>query len=598
MAILQKYRNELSRITRAASTFFDVDIAVFDRESRLVSFTDAYLRQKGQLVHAPSIQEVMDHGKVLVNKPGHMEACIGCRFKGQCPATIEILRSIRIDGSPIGVVSFTSFSKHGHDRITRDTQLYVDAVDIFADWITDTVLNQENSQAVTSNARMLQSSLDLSSSALFTVDHLGAIVQCNQPTVELFSFCDLYTRSIYHILPPDLADKVLEGRSLTDIRVRINNSQSLVSALPAGGPDRFEGAVIAIRQSKSPSTRNRSRTLCADKITLDSLKGRSRAITKVRQQAGKMADSLSTILITGETGTGKGLLAKAIHSAGQRSKGPFVSVNCGSIPATLFESELFGYEEGAFSGARKGGKPGRLELAEGGTLLLDEIGEMELHLQVKLLNVLQDSSLQRVGGVIPIPIDVRIIAATNQDIEELVREGKFRPDLYYRLNVIPINMPPLRARRDDIAILADEFLMEYNEKLHKNITSLSPGLRTLLLDHNWPGNIRELQNIIEYSVNMEESDILTVHSLPNRFLDNRVAVERRTAQQGGQTRSLEISPEHAAILAALERHGWSVQGKSAAAEELGMSSRTLYRRLKQISSKDITLLRPPTFHSL
>lgn len=582
--LLQKYKNELSRITQVVSTFFDIDIAVFDRKSRLVSYTDAYLRQKGQLVHAPSIQEVMDHGKVLVNKPGHMEACMGCRFKGQCPATIEILQSIRIDGSPAGAVSFTSFSKQGHDRITRDTQLFVDAVDIFADWIIDTVLSRENSQVVTTSASMLQNSLDLSSTALFTVDHLGAIVQCNQPTVELFSFCDLYTRSIYHILPPDLADKVLEGRPLSDIRVRINNIQAFVSALPAGDSGRFDGAVIAIRQRKIHSDRRKTTSFPAEKITLDSLRGRSRAIAKVRHQAGKMADSLSTILITGETGTGKGLLAKAIHSAGQRRSGPFVSINCGSIPATLFESELFGYEEGAFSGARKGGKPGRLELAEGGTLLLDEIGEMELHLQVKLLNVLQDSSLQRVGGVTPIPIDVRIIAATNQDIEELVRIGKFRPDLFYRLNVIPIDMPPLRARRDDIAILAAEFLKEYNEKLRKNITSLSPELRTLLLEHSWPGNIRELQNIIEYCVNMEEGDILTAQSLPDRFPDNRTAVEAQMQQQGEQSHPGEVSPEHAAILVALNRHGWSVKGKSAAAEELGMSIRTLYRRLKQFNS--------------
>lgn len=586
MTVLQKYKIELTRITQVVSTFFAIDIAVFDRKSRLVSYTDAYLRQKGQLVHAPSIKEAMDHGKVLVNKPGHMPACLGCRFKGQCPATIEILRSIHIDGSPAGVVSFTSFSKDGHDRITRDTQLYVDAVDIFADWIIDTVLSKERNRKANSNARMLQGSLDLSSTALFTVDHLGAIVQCNQPTIKLFSFCDLFTRSIYHILPPDLADKVLEGQSFSEIRVRLNNRLAFVSALPAGTPGKFDGAVIAIRQNQSRPEGKRVRGLTGDRTTLDSLKGSSRAITQVRQQAAKMADSLSTLLITGETGTGKGLLAKAIHSAGHRSDGPFVSINCGSIPATLFESELFGYEEGAFSGARKGGKPGRLELAEGGTLLLDEIGEMELHLQVKLLNVLQDSSLQRVGGVTPIPIDVRIIAATNQDIEELVRLGKFRSDLFYRLNVIPIDMPPLRSRRDDIEVLAVAFLQEYNEKLNKKITSISPELLSMLLEHEWPGNIRELQNIIEYCVNMEEGDTLTLHSLPDRFLHNRTVsygqqpIERRESKT--------VDPEHAKILAGLNRHGWTVKGKAAAAAELGISIRTLYRRLKLIRLTDVT----------
>ncbi|BCL61490.1 ATPase AAA [Desulfomarina profundi] len=580
MTLLQKYEPELNRMTRIVSTIFDIDVAVFDLKSRLISCTDGYLKQKGKTVHAPSIEEVMAHGNVLVNKPGHMKSCIGCRFKGQCPSTIEILKSISLEDSAIGAVTFTSFSKQGHERITRDTEVYTYAVDSFSEWVTDTVLNKEQKRLFDTNARMLQCTLDLSRSAVFTVNSTGAIVQCNSLTLELFSFCDLYTRSIYHILPEPIVDKILEGHPLVDIRVRIDDSQAFVSSVPVNGREIFDGAVIYIRLEKNLQEYSLKKKLPGSNITLESIKGQSQGVRRIRKQAEKIADSLSTVLITGETGTGKGLLAKAIHSTGKRRNAPFVSVNCASIPETLFESELFGYEEGAFSGAQKGGKPGRFELAEGGTLFLDEIGEMPLHLQVKLLNVLQDYSLQRVGGVTQVPIDVRIIAATNQDIERLVQTGKFRSDLFYRLNVIPIDIPPLCTRKDDIEILAKQFLEEYSQKLNKKIDGISDEMISLLGCHDWPGNIRELQNIIEYCVNMTEDKILTTRSLPERF----VTVQTKTAVPHAEVRPDLANAELATIISTLDRHGWSVKGKTSAAKELGIGIRTLYRRLKQLEA--------------
>ncbi len=584
MTLLQKYTTELNRMTEIVSTVFNIDIAVFDLKSRLISCTETYLKEKGRTVHAPSIEEVMAHGNVLVNKPGHMKACAGCRFKGQCPATIEILKSIRMGNSTIGAVTFTSFSKQGHDRITRETNVYVNAVGFFSEWVTDTVRTKEQSRLFDMNARMLQGTIDLSRSSVFTVDHAGAIVQCNSSTLKLFSFCDLYTRSIYHLLPEPIADKILEGCPLTDITVRIDNSKAFVSSLPIGESESFDGAVIYIRMDKNKQDSGIKKKSPVGNITLDSIKGQSRGVRRLRKQAEKMANSLSTILITGETGTGKGLLAKAIHSSGERSNEPFVAVNCGSIPETLFESELFGYEEGAFSGAKKGGKPGRFELAEGGTLFLDEIGEMPLHLQVKLLNVLQDFSLQRVGGVAPVPIDVRIIAATNQDIEQLVKNRKFRSDLFYRLNVIPMNIPPLCTRKEDIEILAYLFLQEYNKKLNRNVSSISAETLSLLNDHDWPGNIRELQNIIEYSVNMTTDNILTPESLPDRFVDTRMNIKGSHSPTPLNLGTSELD----VIVSTLDRHGWSVKGKTAAASELGIGIRTLYRRLQQLNQPVLT----------
>lgn len=207
------------------------------------------------------------------------------------------------------------------------------------------------------------------------------------------------------------------------------------------------------------------------------------------------------------------MVAKAIHYHSDRAGNPFVPINCANIPESLFESELFGYEEGAFTGAKKGGKLGLFEIANGGTIFLDEIGELRLYQQAKLLRVLQEGSIQRVGGDSIIPLDIRVIAATNRNLETMVKENKFRADLYYRINVIPINLPPLKKRLDDIPILVDYFINKYNNKLNNNINSITKEALELLQNYPWPGNIRELENTIEYAINMEESQCIQLDNL-------------------------------------------------------------------------------------
>jgi two-component system NtrC family response regulator len=233
--------------------------------------------------------------------------------------------------------------------------------------------------------------------------------------------------------------------------------------------------------------------------TLDDLVGNSANMREIYALAGQVAATNATVLITGESGTGKELLARAIHHASPRTNGPFVALNCASIPETLLESELFGFEKGAFTGADRT-KPGRLELAEHGTLFLDEIGDMPQSLQAKLLRTLQDRSLERLGATKTVEIDVRIIAATNKNIQELVRQGRFRDDLFYRLSVFPIHIPPLRERRDDIALLALYFLKRFAEEMGKAVKGISQDALNSLRSYSWPGNVRELQNVIERAV--------------------------------------------------------------------------------------------------
>jgi transcriptional regulator with PAS, ATPase and Fis domain len=225
------------------------------------------------------------------------------------------------------------------------------------------------------------------------------------------------------------------------------------------------------------------------------------------------APSPAPVLILGETGTGKELVARTIHQMSQRAKGPFVAVNCSAIPETLLESELFGHEKGAFTGAMAR-RPGYFELADGGTIFLDEIAEMSSNLQAKYLRVLQDSQVRRVGGHDEIGVDVRVVAATNKDVVKAVQEGAFREDLYYRVNVLTIPLPPLRRRPEDIALLADAFIAEFNEKYGRQVRSVDGAALKLLADHSWPGNVRELRNVIERAVVSCEDGLITPECLP------------------------------------------------------------------------------------
>ena len=241
--------------------------------------------------------------------------------------------------------------------------------------------------------------------------------------------------------------------------------------------------------------------------------GKTPAIQQIFQTVQKIAPTDSTVLITGETGVGKELIAREIHSASHRRSHPFVKVNCAAIPETLLESELFGYEKGAFTGAVTN-KPGRFEIAHQGTIFLDEIGEMPVHLQAKLLGVLQDRAFERVGGVKTIKVDIRIISATNQDLQSAIQSSKFRSDLFYRLNVVPIHIPPIRERKDDLIPLIDYFLKKFKTKYQKKITSLSPEIIAAFSNYNWPGNIRELENVLERMILMSETDTLSLNQLP------------------------------------------------------------------------------------
>lgn len=318
-------------------------------------------------------------------------------------------------------------------------------------------------------------------------------------------------------------------------------------------------------------------------LSFGDILGQDPAFLAAKELAKRVAASSSTVLIRGESGTGKEMFARAIHNASPRAEHPFVAVNCASIPESLLESELFGYEGGAFTGARKGGKVGKFELAQGGTLFLDEIGDLPLHLQPKLLRVLQERRVERVGGTEPIPIDVRIIAATNQDLENLIASRSFRSDLYYRLNVIPLTIPPLRERDGDILFLARFFVSKYCRLLERPLLDLSPEATRLLSMHSWPGNVRELENTVEYAVNMATGPVITPADLPPYLRSPTPAAVPPQTQDlpSGSLDELLGAYESRILASYLAAYGTSAEAKAKIASHLGISLATLYRRLSK-----------------
>jgi len=306
------------------------------------------------------------------------------------------------------------------------------------------------------------------------------------------------------------------------------------------------------------------------RYTFEDIVGRSAPMQKLFEVLPRIAESSSTVLLEGASGTGKELFARAIHSLSPRRKKPFIAVNCAALPDTLLESELFGYKAGAFTDARRD-KPGRFVLADGGTLFLDEIGEVSPAMQVRLLRVLQERVVEPLGAIEPVKVDVRVVAATNKDLAELVRQGKFREDLFYRIHVIHLKLPPLRERREDIPLLVDRIIAKFNRLQGKDIAGVSEEAMVRLMEHNYPGNVRELENIIEHAFVLCPSGWIELRHLPP---------ELRPAgpSEGdlGGSMSLRSMEQHL-IAAALRRHNGN---RTRAARELGINVSTLYRKLK------------------
>ncbi len=398
-------------------------------------------------------------------------------------------------------------------------------------------------------------------------------------------------------MPGDDGMKLLRrAQSLTEPPVCImmtayGSIENAVAAMQAGAQhyltkpvnlDELELVIQRALDSRRMSAENINlRSQLDKKFGMENIVGESPAMQRVFEIVQQVAPSRVTVLITGETGTGKELIAHAIHNLSPRKNGPFVAVHAAALPTSLLESELFGHEKGAFTGAVER-RLGRFELADGGTLFLDEIGELEPAMQVKILRVLEERTFERVGGQKTISTDVRLVAATNKDLKKLVNENKFRDDLYYRLSVVTVELPPLRQRREDIPLLVRSFLAEFSRENHKNVTELTQEAVNVLMAYDWPGNVRELRNAVEQMVVLARGERLTVRDVPATIRGGadltKIAVVRP-----GTTMTVEEAERQLIVQALKETSG----NRTAAAQKIGMSRRTLHRKLKKYGLEEL-----------
>jgi transcriptional regulator with PAS, ATPase and Fis domain len=425
----------------------------------------------------------------------------------------------------------------------------------------------------------MEAIIDSIDSGVMAIDKNGVINQINNQGRRILQWDEpLEGQPLSTILGGqlDLGRMMRPGFELIDremfIRAPTRNIHLLCTAKPIfDRADKMQGIIIVFNEI------HRIRKLVNEmagthaRFTFEDIIGVSSAIQEAKKMAMIAALGNSTVLLLGETGTGKELFAQSIHNHSERRGHPFLAINCGAVPRELLESELFGYTEGAFTGASKGGRPGKFELANGGTVLLDEIGDMPTDMQVKLLRVLQTGEVYRIGGHKSLSVDVRIIAATNSKLQEKVEQRNFREDLFYRLNVFPIIIPPLRERADDIFPLSRHFLSRCSRSLKKSVMPLSAAAEQALLTYHWPGNIRELENVVERSVNMAATDQIEPENLG-------LPAGRRgnVLKAPGQARLTEVEKE--TITDIIAEAGYNL---SKAARTLGISRATLYNKMKK-----------------
>lgn len=570
MTQLESVRSGIEHFVSAAAEAFRVEAAVFNQESSLFFCTPTYLKKKGNAVHYTFIQDVIVNGSVLVTEPGKMPSCIGCRFNEHCPSTMEILCCIHSGTEVAGVISFTSFTKEGQKRISENTDIYLNAITKLSSLIGEYLQQFSGDSTAADTEKLIESLMSLCEQPLLLTDPNGVVLRYNQLADKILKFCNVSSTSLRQIFSEDMARRITSGNDLFEKKASIGENTAKVTTRSIYSQNHLHSILVRLS--------NEFYENLPESGAFERLIGSSHAFVHIQNLIKRVADSPAPILITGETGTGKELVARSFHEQSRRNKYPFVAINCSSIPETLFESELFGYEEGSFTGAKKGGKMGRIEMAQGGTLFLDELGEMPLSVQPKLLRVLQEYELERVGSTKKIHLDIRIVAATNRDLREMIKEGKFREDLFYRISVINVKLPPLRDRKEDIIPISLNYLERLKTKMTTPLRTISHEAEQAFLSYSWPGNIRELQNVVEYAANLCDSDTLTLADLPEHM---------RGLEECPDTEKQKETPlpdsQEKQILDLLSTYGHTLEGKKKIAADLGISLRTLYRKLNKMN---------------
>ncbi|AGK95452.1 sigma-54-dependent Fis family transcriptional regulator [Clostridium pasteurianum] len=575
--ILKKIQNTAIQCADILSQVLGVDVEIVDSTLVRIAGTGKYkdginksLENEGHVY-----ERVLRTGeKYTITEPGKHDICLECPNCDTCIEKFEMCVPINLNNQVIGVIGLICFNNYQKEKILSNIDTYSVFLEQMADLISAKAYEAIKNENITIMANLLKVITDEIAEGVVILDKNYYISHSNKKANEILN---LYTGSSLKMNVEFTGNYLLEDQ---EFRVLLKGEEYFlvgnVSDIELGEKYKY---IFIFNESKTIKNKINRLTGQGNDVVFDNILGTSSKIMTIKKKILKIAKSTSTVLITGESGSGKEMFARAIHKASDRKDEVFIAVNCGAIPENLLESELFGYVKGAFTGADPKGRKGKFELADKGTIFLDEIGDMPLHMQVKLLRVIQEKEIVRLGCNDSIKIDIRIIAATNKNLEELIKEDKFREDLYYRLSVIPIELPPLRERIEDIKILTYNFANKYCKLFNKKFIGIDGDIWNYMLRYSWPGNIRELQNTVEFMINMMDSNgILTKEALPQKIV-------KRAEQNILNTQHAEIlnlkQLEKQTIKSALRIYGTSTEGKKLAAIKLGIGIATLYRKVEE-----------------
>ncbi len=580
-----KYANVIAQVTK-------INVEVVDAQFMRIAGTGLYASGVGKNINNEGeiYRHVMKTRKTFyLDNPREHALCQACPSINHCQETLLLSTPIFAQDEVAGVIGMVCFNNEERKRVQANHETYSYFLSQIADLLGHKIEDHREAKRVESFLEMMMKVIDVNNRGIIVFNTSGGITYLNKLARENLGLPRNAHPKNFQIQPT--------GNRYSDFdefKVTVNGKEHvLLGQLTTLPPkDSLFGSVFVFDLLSRVTQRISEFTTWDRAYGTDSIIGTSKGIRQLKAQIRRIARSSSTVLITGETGTGKELVARAIHGESDRRDKPFIAINCGAIPESLLESEFFGYSKGAFTGADPKGKIGKFELANGGVLFLDEIGNLPIYLQAKLLRVLQERRFTRVGSNQPIQVDIRIIAATNENLPDLIAQGRFRKDLFYRLNVIPLEVPPLRERPDDIPVLVRFFFEKYSALLDKQAIRLDPVIFDTLRRYHWPGNIRELENVIEFMVNMVSEpgalnpdlfppylirEVKTAHPAPTPSGDNGEAPSRILP-----LRALERE----VIASALEHFGKDSKGKRRSAEALQISVATLYRKIKEYGLSD------------
>lgn len=589
--------NELSqKIAEAIKAVLGIDVTIMNEWMERIAGTGIYKPLVNDKIEENSVFHrclITGTPQVINNRCKENPKCMGCSKLLTCTEQAAICVPIKQKRKIIGVLGVIAFDEEQKKKISSNEDVYLNFLEKMAYLLEG---KYSEYQTIIENKTLsdrMKGILDTINSGVVIYDGKGNVLYKNNSLSRILNEVEIENIDdfVNEIRKNELLQSLLDNDECTrpcEIAVDILGVKySLLVTITYLRTDSSSDEVMLTIQNINYFKKQVMQSIEKNQVRLqfNNILGISKSILEVKKLAEKAALSDSNVLILGESGTGKELFARAIHNFSARKEYAFVPINCGAIPDELFESELFGYEKGAFTGAFAN-KIGKFEIADKGTVFLDEISELPYRLQVKLLRILQEKEVSRIGSNKIHKIDIKIIAASNVDLQQRVRKGLFREDLYYRLNVLPLNIPPLRSRKEDIIFIANHFVNYYTQILKKDIVGISHDAMSLLLNYTWPGNVRELQNLIEYAVNFETGNMICSELIEKRLLTNNDECKLADCFEGKSLGDSLKELESQLIRRVIKKHAIT-DGKDymvqKACKELGISRATFYRKIRELN---------------